>query len=66
MAIDIKSTPKNSGDRKASTVADEANTKAPTVLTCIPCIKPVTAPQETPKIQANIRSKISSHQVIYY
>jgi hypothetical protein len=33
MAIDINSTPKNSGDRKASTVADEANTKAPTVLT---------------------------------
>jgi hypothetical protein len=66
MAIEIKSTPKNSGDTKASTVAVEANTKAPTVLTCIPGIKPVTAPQRTPRIQANIRSKISSHQIMNY
>ena len=58
MAIDIRITPKNSGDKKASKEAEEANTKAPTVLTCIPGINPVTAPQRTPIMQANISSII--------
>lgn len=58
MDIDIKNTPKTSGDKNASAVADDANTKAPTVLTCIPGIKPVTAPQMTPIMQAKMRSKI--------
>lgn len=60
--MEIKSTPKNSGDRNASTVADDANTNAPTVLTCIPGINPVTAPQRTPNIQAIISSRIFIHQ----
>jgi len=56
--IEIKNTPRNSGDRKARMVADDAKVKAPTVLTWIPGINPVTAPQRTPMIQANMRSKI--------
>ncbi len=56
--MDIKNTAKNSGDRNAKIVAEDANTKAPTVLTCIPGINPVTAPHKTPIKQANIRSNI--------
>lgn len=58
MDMEIRSTPRNSGERKDNTVADDAKVKAPTVLTWIPGINPVTAPQRTPKIQAKMRSKI--------
>jgi hypothetical protein len=66
IAIDIKRTPRNSGDKKARKEAEEANTKAPTVLTCIPGIKPVTAPQKTPIMQANISSIILKSPIVYY
>lgn len=56
--MEIKNTARNSGDKKARIEADAAKTNAPTVLTWIPGINPVTAPQRTPIIQANIRSKI--------
>jgi hypothetical protein len=56
--MEIRSTQRNSGDMKVKREADDAKTKAPTVLTCIPGIKPVTAPHITPKRQAAIRSKI--------
>jgi len=59
--MDIKNTPRKSGDREASMVDDDAKIKAPTVLTWIPGIKPVTAPQRTPIKQANIKSIIISH-----
>ena len=66
MAMDIRRTPRTSGDRKAKIVADDANTNAPTVLTWIPGTNPVKVPQRTPIMQAKIRSKILIPSRYYY
>jgi hypothetical protein len=59
--MDIRNTHRKSGDRKFKIKADDAKMKAPTVLTWIPGIIPVNAPQKTPKMHATIRSKIQNH-----
>lgn len=46
--IEIKNTHKISGDKKVKRKTDELKTNAPTVLTWIPGITPVTAPHKTP------------------
>ena len=58
MDIEIKNTARNSGETEFKRKFEEANIKAPTVLTCIPGIIPVTAPHVTPIRQAINRSKI--------
>ena len=56
--MDIKNTARNSSENTFNKKVVEVNTKAPTVLTWMPGIIPVNAPQITPKMHANRRSKI--------
>ena len=58
MDIEIKNTPRYSGENEVRRNDEDAKTNAPTVLTWIPGIIPVTAPQTTPIMHAIIRSKI--------
>ena len=58
--MEIKNTPKNSGVKKFNRKVEKAKINAPTVLTWIPGIIPVTAPHKTPIRHANNRSKIQS------
>ncbi len=58
MDIEIKNIAKNSVDTDFKRKVEEAKINAPTVLTCIPGIIPVTAPHTTPIRHANNRSKI--------
>jgi hypothetical protein len=63
--MEIKNTPRNSGEKDLRRKVEKAKRNAPTVLTWIPGIIPVTTPHKTPIRHANNRSKIQSPIIIY-
>ena len=62
--IEIKNTPRYSGENEFKRKGEEAKINAPTVFTWRPGIIPVIAPQTTPNKHAIRRSKISTTNII--